>query len=60
MKVTGLLISIAIIVLLWLVSRLVGFEVSLLGSLGLTIGLTIVLNLMLGAIANRRRGRSGW
>ena len=51
----ALLVSIALLVVVWLVGKAAGFEISLLGSLGLTIVLTIVVNLLAGAMGRRNR-----
>lgn len=50
----ALVVSIMLIVVLWLVGPAFGFEISLLGSLGLTIGLTLILNVVLGALSQRQ------
>ncbi|MBA3393433.1 MAG: hypothetical protein H0T89_12350 [Deltaproteobacteria bacterium] len=59
MKTFGLsaavLISVMLLLGVWLVGRATGFHVSLLGSIGLTVLLTIVINVVLGAMARRRR-----
>lgn len=51
-------ISFLLILMLWLVGPLLGFHVSLVGSLALTIGLTLLLNLVMGAMS--RRDSRGW
>ena len=51
----ALLVSIGLLLIVWIVGRAAGFHVSLLGSLGLTILLTIVVNVVVGAMARRRR-----
>lgn len=51
----ALLVSVFLLLVVWLVGKVVGFEVSLLGSLGLTVLLTIILNLVVGAVSRRRR-----
>lgn len=59
MKTFGLsaavLISVMLLLVVWLVGRATGFHVSLLGSIGLTVLLTIIVNVVLGAMARRRR-----
>lgn len=52
---SALLISLALIFVVWLVGRAVGFHISLVGSLGLTVVLTVVLNLVLAGVSRRRR-----
>ena len=51
----ALFVSVALLLLVWGVGKLVGFEVSLLGSLGMTVLLTIVINLVLAALSRRNR-----
>ena len=51
----ALLVSVVLLLVVWLVGRAAGFEVSLLGSLGLTVLLTVVVNLVLGAMSRRRK-----
>lgn len=51
----ALLVSIVLLLVVWLVGKAAGFEVSLLGSLGLTVVLTIVVNLLAGAMGRRNR-----
>lgn len=49
----SILISVALIVGMWLVGQAMGFHVSVIGSIALTVGLTLVLNLLLGAFRRR-------
>lgn len=49
-----MLLPIVLIVALWLVGQVVGFEVSLLGSLGLSILLTLILNVAMRGFRGRR------
>ena len=51
----ALLVSVVLLLVVWLVGRAAGFEVSLLGSLGLTVLLTVAVNLVLGAMSRRRK-----
>ena len=51
----ALMVSIALLLVVWGVGKAVGFEVSLLGSLGLTVLLTVVLNVVLLALSRRNR-----
>jgi hypothetical protein len=54
---SALVISVILIVAIWLVGETLGFQVSLLGSIGLTVALTIILNLVLAAFSSRRGRR---
>ena len=47
----------AAVVVLWAIGELLGFEMSLLSSLAISIVLTLVLNLGLAAFSGRRRNR---
>jgi len=49
-------VSVVLLIIMWAAGRMFGFNVSLLGSLGMTIALTVILNLVLGAFSSRRRG----
>jgi hypothetical protein len=51
----ALLVSIVLLLVVWAVGRVAGYEISLMSSLGMTVVLTIVLNLVLGALSRRRR-----
>ena len=51
----GLLVSIALLLVVWGIGKVMGFEVSLLGSLGLTVLLTVVVNIVLAALSKRNR-----
>lgn len=51
----ALLVSIALLVVVWLVGRAAGYNVSLWGSIGMTVVLTVIVNLVLGAFARRNR-----
>ena len=51
----ALLVSVALLLVVWVAGRAFGFDVSLGSSLALTVGLTIVLNLIVGALSRRRR-----
>ena len=51
----ALLVSVVLLLVVWLVGKAAGFEVSLLGSLGMTVLLTVIVNLVVGAMARRRR-----
>lgn len=53
----AMLLPIVLIVALWLVGQVVGFEVSLLGSLGLSILLTLILNVAMRGFRGRRHYR---
>lgn len=50
-----LVVLVGVLVLAWLVGQAMGFEFSLLGSLGLSLLLTIVLNVVLAGLSRRRR-----
>ena len=52
---SALLVSIALLLVVWGIGKVVGFEVSLLGSLGLTVLLTVVVNVVLAALSRRSR-----
>jgi hypothetical protein len=52
---SALIASIVLVLAAWLAGRAMGFNVSLVGSLGLTILLTVVMNLALGAWSRRAR-----
>jgi hypothetical protein len=54
---SALVISVILIVAIWLVGKTLGFHVSLLGSIGLTVALTVILNLVLAAFSSRRGTR---
>lgn len=45
----ALIASVVLVLVAWIVGQAMGFDVSLVGSLGLTILLTIILNVVLGA-----------
>lgn len=51
----SILVSVVLLFVVWLVGKATGYNVSLLGSLGMTIALTVIVNLIVGALA--RRGR---
>ena len=51
----SILVSVVLLFVVWLVGKATGYNVSLLGSLGMTIALTVLVNLIVGAMA--RRGR---
>jgi hypothetical protein len=51
----ALLVSVALLLVVWVAGRAFGFDVSLGSSLALTVGLTILLNLIVGAVSRRRR-----
>jgi hypothetical protein len=51
----ALLVSAVLLLIVWVVGKAVGFEVSLLGSLGLTVVLTLILNVVIGAVSRRNR-----
>ena len=51
----ALLVSVLILLVIWLIGKAVGFEVSLLGSLGMTVVGTILINVVLAVIARRNR-----
>lgn len=51
----SILVSVVLLFVVWLVGKATGYNVSLLGSLGMTIALTVIVNLIVGAMA--RRGR---
>lgn len=57
MRTLGLLTSLAVVavfvLLLWIVGRAAGFQVSLVGSLVGSVVLTLLLNLVLGAFRRR-------
>ena len=50
----SLAISILAIVALWLVGLALGFRISVIGSILLSVGLTLVVNLILGGMRHRR------
>jgi hypothetical protein len=52
---SALLISMIFILVVWLVGRAAGIQVSLLGSIGLTVLLTILLNLVVSVRARHQR-----
>ncbi len=56
----AILVSVLTILAFWLVGQALGFNVSLLGSVGLTIALTVVMNLVLAGFASRGRRPSAW
>ncbi len=56
----AVLVSVLTIVAFWLVAQALGFNVSLLGSVGLTIALTVIVNLVLAALTMRRSNRTAW
>jgi hypothetical protein len=49
----SILVSVVLLFVVWLVGKATGFQVSLLGSLGMTIALTVIVNLIVGAMARR-------
>ena len=51
----ALLVSVALLLVVWVAGRAFGFDVSLGSSLMLTVGLTVILNLVVGALSRRRR-----
>ena len=51
----SILVSVVLLFVVWLVGKATGYNVSLLGSLGMTIALTVIVILIVGAMA--RRGR---
>jgi hypothetical protein len=52
----ALAVSVVLLLAVWIVGKALGFHVSLLGSLGMTVLLTVLVNVVL-AIAIRRRRR---
>lgn len=44
------------VIVLWLATAMLGFEMALVSSLVISLGLTLLLNLVLGAFRKRRRG----
>jgi hypothetical protein len=52
---SALLVSVALLLVVWGVGKVVGFEVSLLGSLGMTVLLTVIVNVVLAAMSRRNR-----
>jgi len=51
----ALLVALVLLLVVWVIGKAFGFEVSLLGSLGITALLTVVLNVVLALFARRRR-----
>jgi hypothetical protein len=51
----ALLVSAVLLLTVWIVVRAAGLEISLWSSLGVTVILTIIINVVLGAMARRRR-----
>ena len=51
----AIVVSVALLVVVWVVGRATGFNVSLWSSIGMTVVLTVVLNLVLGAYTRNRR-----
>lgn len=51
----ALAVSVVLLLAVWLVGKVVGFEVSLLGSLGMTVLLTVLVNVVLAAVTRRNR-----
>ena len=49
-----LVVSLAVIVVFWLAGQMLGFSISLAGSIVLSILLTLIVNLVVGAIHHRR------
>ncbi len=54
---SSLAIAVIVILGLWFLGKWMGFHVSLLGSLALTVGLTILVNIVVGAVQDRRESR---
>jgi hypothetical protein len=61
MRIVGiggaLIASVVLVLVAWIIGQAMGFDVSLIGSLGLTVLLTIVLNLALGAVSRHSSHR---
>jgi hypothetical protein len=53
--VTALLVSVVLLLVVWIVGKAAGFEISLLGSIGLTVLLTIGINVVLAVMSRRNR-----
>ncbi len=51
----ALLVSVVLLLVVYLVSRAAGMNVSLWSSLGMTVVLTVIVNLVLGAVSRRNR-----
>jgi hypothetical protein len=51
----ALVVSVVLLLVMWLVGKAAGFEVSLLSSLGMTLLVTIGLNVVLAALSRRNR-----
>jgi uncharacterized membrane protein YvlD (DUF360 family) len=51
----AILVSVVLLLAVWLVGRVAGYEVSLGSSIVATIVLTVVINLVLGAFSRRNR-----
>ncbi len=53
----AILVSIALLFVVWLVGRVAGFDVSLGSSILMTVVLTVIVNVALGVFARRARRR---
>jgi hypothetical protein len=51
----ALAVSVVLLLAVWIVGKALGFEISLLGSLGMTVLLTILVNVGLAIVIRRRR-----
>lgn len=51
----ALMVSLVLLLVVWIVGKAAGFEVSLLGALGMTVLLTVAVNVVLAAISRRNR-----
>ena len=51
----ALLVSVVLLLVVWVVGRAAGYQVSLWSSLGMTVLLTVIVNVVLGAFSRRRR-----
>jgi len=49
------MVSLVLLLVVWIVGKAAGFEVSLLGALGMTVLLTVAVNVVLAAISRRNR-----
>ncbi|MBA2545016.1 MAG: hypothetical protein H0V17_35565 [Deltaproteobacteria bacterium] len=52
-------LTLVVVLFLWAAGKAFGFQVSVIGSLVMSIGLTLVLNLILAAFKRRDRGARG-
>lgn len=51
----AILVSVALLLVVWLVGRAAGYDVSLGSSILMTVVLTVIVNVVLGAVSRRNR-----